>query len=159
MAVNSKPGRTPEEEDDGEGSGEHRAKFAVPCASSEGEVAQVEQKGADLVKIQAKLDELVLSRDQHVRALEQRIEQYGTEVAGLRAGLEASRSDLKAVRLPPTEVDSGLATRKTESDTLGLVNTDEGQITRGLVERMRAMEAEMESLRLGEKSSEDRNEG
>jgi hypothetical protein len=31
----------------------------------------VEQKNAELVKIQAKLDELVLSRNRHVRALEQ----------------------------------------------------------------------------------------
>jgi len=136
----------------------------------------VEQKDAELVKMQAKLDELLLSRDhQHVRALEQALQkatsrtadadersqraceqlaQYETELAGVRAELEARNSELEAV--------------KSEADTLralttaGLVSTDEGRITRGLLERLRIMEADMASLRFSEKGSESmqsRNEG
>jgi chromosome segregation ATPase len=138
--MNGKPRQVLEEDDDGEGSAEYCAKFAVPNASFKGEAIRldrkrlvelerqlsallaakterdqhlaqltdelamksalleraeaeaaeatkragleradrllaqtslVEQKDAELVNMQAKLDELLLSRDQHVRALEQ----------------------------------------------------------------------------------------
>jgi chromosome segregation ATPase len=148
----------------------------------------VEQKDAELVDMQAKLDELLLSRDQNVRALEQalqkatsraadadersnhareQINQYETELAEVRAKLEAKESELEAVRLQLTDAGNGPTKSKSGADTLraltaaGLVSTDEDRITRGLVDRIRAMEFEMASLRLGEKSSEveSRNEG
>jgi hypothetical protein len=149
-------------------------------------LAQVEQKDAELVKMQAKLDELLLYRDQNVRSLEQalriatsrsadvdersreQIRLYETELAKVRAKLEARESELEAVRLRLKDAEDGWAKSRTETDTLramtaaGLVSTDEDRITRELVERIRVMEVEMSSLRLSEKSSEamqSRNEG
>jgi hypothetical protein len=148
----------------------------------------VKHKDAELVDMQAKLDaldELLLSRDLHMHALEQALqkatsraadadqrsqracEQTETELAEVRAKLEARESELEAVRLRLTDAEIGWARSKREADTrtmttAGPVSTDEGQITRGLMERMRAMEYEMASLRLSEKSSElmqSRNEG
>jgi hypothetical protein len=87
----------------------------------------------------------------------------------VRAELEAKKSELEAaVHLRLTDAENGWAKSKTKADTLralttaGLVSTDEDRITRGLVERKRAMEAEIASLRLSEKSSEamqSRNDG
>jgi non-ribosomal peptide synthetase component E (peptide arylation enzyme) len=152
-------------------------------------VVQVEQKDAELVDMQAKLDELLLSRDQRVRALEQalqkatpraadadersrraceQIAQHETELGEVRAELEARKSELEAARSRLADAENGWAKSRSEADTLramtaaGPVSTDEGRITRGLAERMRAMEAEMVSLRFSEKSSEamqSRNEG
>jgi hypothetical protein len=128
----------------------------------------IEQKDAELVKMQAKLDELLLPRDQHVRALELQIGQYETELAEVRSELEAKKSELEAVRLRLTDAENGWAESKAEADTLramtaaGPVSTGEDRIAHRLMERMRAMENEMSSLRLSEKSSEamdSRNEG
>jgi chromosome segregation ATPase len=172
--VNGQPRRVPLEDDVGEGSDEYRTKFAVPDASSEGEVARLErerlvelerqlsamraaqtEKDAGLVNIQAKLDELLLSRDQHVRALEQaqsalqkatsraadaddlskraceQIARYETGLAEVRAKVEARESELEVVRLRLRDVENGWARSRTEADTLramttpGLVSTDE----------------------------------
>ena len=144
----------------------------------------VEHKDTELVRMQAKLDELVLSRDQHVRALEQaqsalqtatsraavadersqraceQIRQYETELAEVRAELKAGRSELEAVRLRLTDAEIALAKSKAEADTLralttaGLVGTDEDRMTRVLLERIRAMESEMADMRWSEKSLE-----
>ena len=142
----------------------------------------VERKDAELVKMQTMLDESVLSRDQHVRTLEQAqkalqkatsraadADEYEIELAKVRAELEASKSELEATRLRLTDAEIGWAKSKTEADTLralntttGLASTDEDRITRGLLERMRTMEAEMASRRWNEKSFEEmetRNEG
>ena len=144
----------------------------------------VERKEAELasVRMQTMLDESVLSRDQHVRALEQAqmalqkatsraadADEYEIELARVRAELEASKSELEAIRLRLTDAEIGWAKSKTEADTLralntttGLASTDEDRITRGLLERMRTMEAEMASRRWNEKSFEEmetRNEG
>ena len=151
----------------------------------------LKHKDAVLVRMQAKLDELVLSRDQQVRALEQaqsalqtaasraaaadersqraceQIRQYETELAEVRAELKAGRSEFEAVRLRVTDAEIGLTKSKAEADTLlalttaGLVGTDEDRMTRVLLERIRAMEAEMAS-RWSEKrleALETRNEG
>jgi hypothetical protein len=138
--------------------------------------------------MQAKLDELLLSRKQHVRALEQALEKatsraadadersqraceqigkYETELAGVRGELGTRKSELEAARLRLMDAEIGWAKSKTEADTLRalttpcLVSTDEDRITRRLMERMRTMEAEVASLRFSEKSSEaiSRNEG
>ena len=122
----------------------------------------VKERDAALVDIQAKLDELLLSQ-----ARDQQIGQYEREVASLRAKLEANESELEAVRSRLVDAEKGWAKSKAEADTLraqiaaGSLNKDEGQITRGLMERMRAIEAEMTSKR-NEKSIEEmecRNEG
>jgi hypothetical protein len=155
-------------------------------------LAQVEQKDTELVNMQAKLDaldELLLSRDQRLRALEQALQkpapraadaddsersqhahetknrQYESELAGVRAELEAVR-----VRL--SDAEDGWAKSKADADTLrammmtagpvGTTVTDEDRIAHRLMERMRAMENEMASLRMSEKSLEmmdSRNEG
>jgi chromosome segregation ATPase len=151
-------------------------------------LAQVQQKNAELGDMQAKLDELILSRDQLVRTLEQaqsalqkatpraadadvrsrregeQTGQYETELAEVRAKLEARESELEAVRLRLADAENGWTKGKTETDTVALraMTTDEGRITRGLMERLRTMEAEMASLRMSEKSLEafqSRNEG
>ena len=160
----------------------------------------VECKDAELVKMRAKLDEFVLSRNQHVRALEQALQKatsraadadkYEIELAKVRAELElrkseletrkseletrkseleARKSELEAIRLRLTDAEIGWAKSKTEADTLralnntaGLSSPDEDRIARGLLERMRAVEAEMASLRWSEKNFEEmetRNEG
>ena len=119
----------------------------------------VEHRDAELVDMQAKLDELVVSRDQQVG-------QYEKELANVRAKLEAKESELEAIRLRLTDAEK--ARSKAEADTLraqtapGSVNRDENQVTRRLMERVRAIEAEMISKRWNEKSIEEmecRNEG
>ena len=132
------------------------------------QTSRVEQKDAEFVKMQAKLDELLLSRDQHVHALEQQNRQFETELAEVRAESEARKSELEAVRLQLMDGKNGWAKSKAEADTLhgmtttSLASMEEDQIPRGLVERFRAMEAEIASLRWSEKGWEDmptRNEG
>ena len=144
----------------------------------------VERKDAELVKMQTKLDELVLSHDRHVRALEQALQkatsraadadEYEIELAKVRAELEARKSELEArkselearkseletIRSRLTDAEIGWAKSKTEADTLRALNTtslsstDEDRIARRLLDRMRIMEAEMASLRWSEKNLE-----
>ena len=111
--------------------------------------------------MQAKLDELLLSRDQQNG-------QYEKEFANVRAKLEAKESELEAVRLRLTDAEKSLAKSKVEANTLhaqtatGSVNRNEDQVTRRLMERVRALEAEVVSKRWNEKSIEEmecRNEG
>jgi chromosome segregation ATPase len=150
------------------------------------QTSSVEQKDAELLNVQAQLDELLVSRDQHVRALEQaqgalqkatsraaevdeqsqrtreQIGQYETELADARGELEARMSELDAVRLRLTDAENAWAKSREEADafraltTTGLgelldthrdLKTDEDRITRGHVERVQAMEAEVASLR------------
>jgi hypothetical protein len=115
--------------------------------------SMVKQRDAELVDMQARLrdmqarlDELLLSRDQQIG-------QYERELASVRAKLEAKESELEAFR-----------SRLTDAQTAaGSVNSrDEDQVTRRLMERMRALEAEVASKRWNEKSIEEmecRNEG
>ena len=149
-------------------------------------------EGLKLREFQAKLDQLLLSRDQHVRVFEQaqsalkkatsratdadernqsaceQIGIYELEIAGVRAELEAKNSELEVVRLRLTDAGNGLTKSKAEAATLraqtatGSVNRDEDQVSRRLMERMRALEAEVASKRWNEKSIEEmecRNEG
>jgi len=121
----------------------------------------VKQRDVELVDMQAKLDELLLSHNQQIG-------QYEKELTSVRAKLEAKESELEAVRLRLTDAEKGWTKSKAEADTLraqtatGSVNRDEDQVTRRLIERMRAIEAEVASKRWNEKSIEDmecRNEG
>ena len=120
------------------------------------------QRDAEFVDIQVKLNQLVVSHDQQVR-------QYEKELTNVRAKLETKESELDSVRLRLTEAEKGWTKSKAEADTLraqktatGSVNRDEDQVTRRLMERVRAIEAEMVSKRWNEKSIEEmecRNEG
>jgi hypothetical protein len=118
----------------------------------------VEQRDAELVDLQARLDELLLSRDRH----------HEKELADVRAKLEAKECELETVRLRLTDAEKGWIKSKAEADILraqtatGSVNRDEDQMTRRLMERMRALESEVASKRWNEKSiaeMECRNEG
>ena len=71
----------------------------------------VEQRDAELVDMQAKLDELVVSRDQQVG-------QYEKELRNVRAKLGAKESELEAVRSRLTNAEKGLTKIKAEVDTL-----------------------------------------
>ena len=122
--------------------------------------AEPEDMQARLRDIQAKLDELLLSRDHHTG-------QYEKELANMRAKVEANESELKAIRLRLMDAENGLINNK-EEDTLyvqtatGSVNRDGDQVTRRLVERVRSIEVKMASNRWNEKSIEEmecRNEG
>ena len=162
-----------------------------PCELADRLLAQtslVERKDAELVKMQTKLDELVLSRDHHMRAFDQAqralqkatsrasdADEYEIELAKVRAEsearkseLEARKSELETIRLRLTDAEIGWAKSKTEADTLralnttSLASTDVDRIAHRLLDRMRTMEAEMASLRWSEKSleaMETRNEG
>ena len=121
----------------------------------------VKQRDVELRYMQAKLDELLVSRDQQIG-------QHKKENASILAKLDAKESELEAVRLRLTDAEKGWIKSKAEADTLraqtgtGSVNRDEDQVTRGLMERMRAIEVEMTSKRWNEKTIEDmecRNEG
>jgi len=106
------------------------------------------------------------ANEQSQRASEQ-IGEYETKLAELRAELEEKKSELQAVRLQLTDANDGGAKSSSKAEklcaenTAGPVNTDD-RILHMLVERMRAMETEMESMRGNEKSIESmvcRNEG
>jgi chromosome segregation ATPase len=122
--------------------------------AKESELEAVCLRLADAEKGRTSLDELVVSRDQQVG-------QYEKELANVRAKLEAKESELEAVRLRLTDPEEGSTKSKAKADTLrvqnatGFVNKDEDQLTRRLMERVRAMmEAEMSSKR-NEKSIEE----
>jgi len=76
----------------------------------------------------------------------------------VRTELEVKMSELEAVRLRLTDAENGCADSKAEAETSHTPtakspnNMEEGQITRRLMERMQAMEAEMALLRSSEKS-------
>ena len=114
---------------------------------------------ARLRDMQARLDELLLSRYQQTRKHEK-------ELANMRAKLEAKESELEAVRSQLMDAEKGWIKSKAEADILraqtatGSVNRHEDQATRRLMERVQAIEAEMTSRRWNEKSVEsmDRNE-
>jgi hypothetical protein len=114
----------------------------------------VKQRDVELGDMQAKLDELLLSRDQQVG-------QYEKELTNVRAKLEANESELEIVRLRLTDAEKGWTKSKAEADTLraqtatGSANRDEEQVTRRLMERMRALEAEVASKWCNEKSIEE----
>ena len=118
----------------------------------------VEQRDADLVDMQTKFNELVVSRDRQV-------EQYEKELTNVRAKLESKECELEAVQVRLVDAEEGWTKSKAESDALraqtGSVNRDEGQTTR-LLECMRGIAAEEASKWWNEKSIEEmecRNEG
>lgn len=107
----------------------------------------VGQRDAELLNVQSQLRELLLSREQHVRALEQaqgalqkataraaevdeqsqhtreQIGQYETELAEVRGELEAKVSELEAVRLRLTDVENAWAKSREEADVFRALTT------------------------------------
>jgi len=143
---------------------QHIAQQADDLVKNSARLEQAEANAAEakLVQgeLQARVDELLLYRNQA-------LEQAQSELAEAHAKLEASKSELAAVRLRLTDTD-GWAKNEAEANTpraqtpAGLVNMDVDHVVYRLMERMRTMEAEMSSLRGNEKSIESmecRNEG
>jgi hypothetical protein len=157
-----------------------------------------EAEGRRAWELQAKLEALLLSHVQDVRALYQdrgalqkatsrtadadanadknernqhaceQVVKYETELAGVRAEVEAKKPELEAVRSWLMDAENGWTKSRAEAETLcaqttaGVVNMDEERITLRLMEHMKSMEAEMASLRLSEKAlkwMKCRNEG
>ena len=154
--------------------------------------AEAADAGLELRELQAKLDELMLSRDELLRTLEraqsalqkatspaadaserspcacEQIKEYETELAEVRAELKEKKSELEAVRLQLTNAKDDWAKSSTKAEkwhaqnTAGPANANEDGDTVGIMERMKAMEAQIASLRWSEKSFEMiecRNEG
>jgi hypothetical protein len=124
--------------------------------------------GLELRELQAKFGELLLSRDhaldqaqsalQKASCAAEANEQSQREPTEMRAELEASKSELAALRLRLADAENGCAESKTEADTYrtqtatGLANPDEDRVVHRFMERVQAMEAEIASLRGNEKS-------
>jgi hypothetical protein len=128
----------------------------------------VRQRDEELVDVQAKLRNMQVKFEELLPSRDQRIGQYEQELANVHAKLQAKDSELEAVRLRLTDAERGWIKSKAEADTLrsqtatGSVNIDEDQVTRRLLERVRAIEAEMASKKWNEKRIEEmecRNEG
>ena len=107
----------------------------------------VGQRDAELLNVQSQLRELLLSREQHVRALEQaqgalqkataraaevdeqsqhtreQIGSYETELAELRGELEAKVSELEAVRSRLTDAENAWAKSREEADAFRALTT------------------------------------
>jgi hypothetical protein len=124
--------------------------------------------GLEQRELQAKLDGLMLSRDQApdqaqsatIRAAEAN-ERSQRELAEVHAKFEARESEFAAVRSRLTDAEAGWAKSKAEVDALraaqtvaGPVNADVGRVMYTLMERVRAMEADLASKRWDEKSME-----
>ena len=132
----------------------------------------------ELRELQAKLDESLLSRDHALEQAQSALqrasfaaeanEQSRRELTEMRAELEARKSELAAFRLRLADGENSCGKGKAKANTYrtqtatGLDNADEDRVVHRLLERMQAMEAEIASLRLNEKSfdmMECRNEG
>ena len=110
----------------------------------------------------------VADTDKRRQSSNQSAREHETELTEVRAELEGKKSELEAVRLQLTDAEDRCAKSKEEAETLraqtaaGLINADVDRVMHRLMERIRAMEAEMESMRGNEKSIESmecRNEG
>ena len=133
--------------------------------------AKVEKHvGLELHELQVKLDELLLSRDHALEQAQNALqkascaaeanEQSQRELTEMRVELEATKSESAAFRLRLADMENSCSKSKSEADTnhtptaTGLTSTDEDRVVHRLMERMRAMEAEIASLRGNEKSFE-----
>ena len=146
---------------------------------AEANAVKVEKRaGLEQRELQAKLGELLLSRDHALEQTQTALqkasrateanEQSQRELTEMRAELEASKSESVTFRLRLADTENGCSDSKAEADryrtptATGLVNTDEDRVVHRLVKRMQAMEAEIASLRWNDKSfemMECRNEG
>jgi len=121
----------------------------------------VKQRDVELKDMQAKLDELQLSRDQQIG-------QHEKELANVRAELEAKKSELEAICLRLSDAEDGWAKSMAKADTFhtvtaaSLVDLNEDRTMCEGKEDMQDAEAELASLKWNEKgieAMECRNEG
>ena len=126
------------------------------------QTSPVKQRDVEVVDVQARLSDMQAKLDGLLLSHNQQIGQYDRELANVRAKLEAKDSELEAARrLRLTDVEKNLTKSRGEADTLNAptatssVNRDEDQITRRLMERVRALEAEIVSKRWNGKSIEE----
>lgn len=147
----------------------------------------LEQREADDVSLRAQLEELMQSKEQHIRALDQarvalqaasaratevdmsceraqeRIKLLEADVAELRGDLETRTAEVEAARARMTEVENSWAKSREEADAFRALTTtslgelldshrdlkaDEDRLGRGHAEKLQAVEAEAQSLRL-----------
>jgi hypothetical protein len=128
--------------------------------------------GLEQRELQAKLDKLLLPRDQALEQARSALqkatfctaeanERNQRELPEVHAKLEARESEWAAFRLRLADTEDGWAKSKSEADTsragtqaaAGLVNMDVDRVMTRLMERVRAVEAEMASLRGNGKST------
>ncbi|KAJ7900152.1 hypothetical protein B0H14DRAFT_3080524 [Mycena olivaceomarginata] len=127
----------------------------------------LEQKEVDEMSLRAQVDELIQSRDQHLRALEQartalQASSSRAEEVDLRGELESRTAEVEAIRARLTDVENSWAKSREEADAFRALTTgslgelldshrdlktDEERATRGHAEKTQAMEAEASSLR------------
>ena len=130
------------------------ANVRAKLEAKKSELEAVRLRFPDTEKGWTSLDELIVSRDQGVG-------QYEKELTNVRAKLEAKESELEAVRLRLTDAERDLTKSKAEADQLRAqtatcsANRDGDQVTLRLMERMRAIELEMASMRWNGKSKEE----
>ena len=113
---------------------------SVLLEQGEADAIEAKKQGLKLCELQAKLDVLLLSHDQHVGAFKQvqssrqkatsratdanernqcaceQIGKYEMELAEVRAELEAKKSQLEVVRLRLTDAEEGWTKSKAEAD-------------------------------------------
>ena len=165
------------------------AELMGPGASSEKEVAQLELEHGRIADLERQLSErdrhiaqltgqLAQARgalqkpttntsraddaNERSQCACEQIGEYETKLAEVRAELEEKKSELETVRLQLTDANPGWvksSSAKEGQNTASPVNTDEDRDMRGIVERMRTMEAEIMSLRWSFERMECRNEG
>ncbi|PPQ64520.1 hypothetical protein CVT26_002059 [Gymnopilus dilepis] len=147
----------------------------------------LEQREADEVSLRAQVEELTLSKEQHIRALEQtrealqassaraaevdeqyqhaqeHIKTLEADLAELRGELETRTAEAEAARARLTDVENSWAKSREEADAFRALTTtslgelldshrdlkaDEDRLLRGHSEKIQAVEAEAQSLRL-----------
>jgi hypothetical protein len=137
-----------------------------------------ERAGQELRRLQAKLNDSLLSRDHALKQAQSALqkascaaeanEQSQRELTEMRAELEASKSESAVFRSRLAETENGCTKSKAEADTYcnqiatGLANMVEDRVLHRLMERVKALEAKMASSGWNEKSfemMECRNEG
>jgi len=149
---------------------------------SEANVAEAKKRaGLELRELQAKLNELQLIHDhtlEHQSTLQnatsraadaddqsqpayEQIGRYDTELAELRTDLKGTKSELEAIRLRLTDAENGWSKSGEETEKLRALaagdpdGIDEGQVSRRIMECVRAVEGEIASLRWGKKDLEE----
>ena len=129
------------------------ANVRAKLEAKESEMEALRLRLADAAKGLTSLDVLAVSRRRQV-------EQHEKELTNVRTKLEAKEWELEAVRSRLTGAEKELTKSKAEKsrctqDATGSVNRGEDQVTRRLMERVRAFEAQMGSKRWNEKSREE----
>lgn len=148
--------------------------------------SQLEQRDAEYANSAGQLEDLLMSRDQHVRALEQaraalqsasaradevdskyhqsreHVSQLEADLAELRGELEARSTEVESLRIRLADVETSWAQSRQEADAFRALTTgslgelldshrdlktDDERATRGHLEKVGALEMEIEQLR------------